>query len=109
MSAIAPPRNLGRRNAPRTPIGRILIHLILAGGSLIMLTPFFWRYDLTEGRLVRPFRETSSRGWGYWLVCPEHRRHVPKIKRFCEWLLPTARADHEAAAAAGLYEEPKAA
>ena len=30
------------------------------------------------------------------------RRAVPKIKRFCEWLLPTARADHEAAAFAGL-------
>ena len=81
----------------------------MAGRGIAMLTPFFWRYDLTEGRLVRPFPETSSRGWGYWLVCPEHRRHVPKIKRFCEWLLPTARADHEAAATAGLYDEPKPA
>ena len=74
----------------------------MAGRGIAMLTPFFWRYDLTEGRLVRPFRETSSRGWGYWLVCPEHRRQSPKIKRFCEWLLPTARADHEAARTAGL-------
>ena len=74
----------------------------MAGRGIAMLTPFFWRYDLTEGRLVRPFKEVSSRGWGYWLVCPEHRRQNPKIKRFCEWLLPTARADHEAAATAGL-------
>jgi LysR family glycine cleavage system transcriptional activator len=74
----------------------------MAGRGIAMMTPFFWRYDLTEGRLVRPFKETSSRGWGYWLVCPEHRRQVPKIKRFCEWLLPTARADYEAAATAGL-------
>src|SRR5688500_1255685 len=76
----------------------------MAGRGIAMLTPFFWRYDLTEGRLARPFKEVSSRGWGYWLVCPEHRRHTPKIKRFCEWLLPTARADHEAAATAGIGE-----
>jgi len=74
----------------------------MAGRGIAMLTPFFWRWDLTEGRLVRPFKEVSSRGWGYWLVCPEHRRQSPKIKRFCEWLLPTARADHEAAATAGI-------
>ena len=74
----------------------------MAGRGIAMLTPFFWRYDLTEGRLVRPFRETSSRGWGYWLVYPEHRHQSPKIKRFCEWLLPTARADHDAARTAGL-------
>lgn len=74
----------------------------MAGRGIAMLTPFFWRYDLTEGRLVRPFKEVSSRGWGYWVVIPEHRRQSPKIKRFCEWLLPTARADHEAAATAGL-------
>ena len=77
----------------------------MAGRGIAMLTPFFWRYDLTEGRLIRPFRETSSRGWGYWFVCPEHRKHSAKIKRFCEWLLPTARADHELASTAGLAGE----
>jgi LysR family glycine cleavage system transcriptional activator len=51
-----------------------------------MLTPFFWRNDLAEGRLTRPFGQVSSRGYAYWLVCPEHRRQVPKIKRFREWL-----------------------
>jgi LysR family glycine cleavage system transcriptional activator len=75
---------------------------VMAGRGVGMLTPFFWRWDLTEGRLVRPFPHVATRGWGYWLVCPEHRKAVPKSKRFCEWLLPTARADHEAAAVAGL-------
>lgn len=79
----------------------------MAGRGFGMLTPFFWRWDLTEGRLVRPFGHVSSRGWAYWLVCPEHRRAVPKIKRFCEWLLPTARSDHEAASAAGLVAGAK--
>ncbi len=76
----------------------------MAARGFGMLTPFFWRWDLTEGRLVRPFNHVSNRGWAYWLVCPEHRRNVPKIKRLCEWILPTARADHAAAAVAGLVE-----
>ena len=76
----------------------------MAARGFGMLTPFFWRWDLTEGRLVRPFGHVSNRGWAYWLVCPEHRRHVPKIKRLCEWILPTARADLAAAAVAGLVE-----
>jgi LysR family glycine cleavage system transcriptional activator len=59
----------------------------MAGQGVAMLTPFFWRYDMAEGRLVRPFAQLSSRGYGYWLVVPEHRRAVPKIKRFREWLL----------------------
>ena len=75
---------------------------VLAGRGFGMLTPFFWRIDLAEGRLVRPFAHVASRGWAYWMVTPEHRRAVPKIKRFCEWLLPTARGDLAAAAKAGL-------
>ena len=59
----------------------------MAGLGLAMLTPFFWRNDLAAGKLVRPFAQLSSRGWGYWLVVPEHRRAVPKISRFREWLL----------------------
>ena len=59
----------------------------MAGQGVAMLTPFFWRTDLVEGRLVRPFAQVSSRGYGYWFVCAEHRRLLPKIKRFREWLL----------------------
>jgi LysR family glycine cleavage system transcriptional activator len=59
----------------------------MAGQGVAMLTPFFWRNDLADGRLVRLSDQLSSRGDGYWLVCPEQRRNVPKIKRFREWLL----------------------
>lgn len=58
----------------------------IAGQGIAMLTPFFWRNDLAEGRLVRPFAQVSSRGFAYWLVVPEHRRSVPKISRFRDWL-----------------------
>lgn len=68
-------------------------HAAIAGQGVAMLTPFFWRNDLVEGRLVMPFKQRSSRGFGYWLVCPEHRRRVPKIRRFREWLLAEVAAD----------------
>ena len=58
----------------------------MAGQGVAMLTPFFWRNDIAEGRLVRPFEQVSSRGFAYWLVMPEHRRNVPKISRFRDWL-----------------------
>ncbi|WP_232475822.1 LysR substrate-binding domain-containing protein [Flavisphingomonas formosensis] len=65
----------------------------MAGQGVAMLTPFFWRNDLADGRLVRPFAQISSRGYGYWLVYPEHRRSVPKIRRFREWLLAEVAKD----------------
>ncbi|WP_414901971.1 transcriptional regulator GcvA [Sphingomonas flavalba] len=68
-------------------------HAAIAGQGMAMLTPFFWRMDLAEGRLVRPFAQVSTRGYGYWLVYPEHRRTVPKIRQFGEWLLAEVAAD----------------
>ncbi|WBO22209.1 transcriptional regulator GcvA [Sphingomonas abietis] len=65
----------------------------MAGQGVAMLTPFFWRNDLAEGRLVRLFDQVSTRGNAYWLVAPEHRRGTPKIKRFREWLLAEIRQD----------------
>ncbi|HVJ02524.1 MAG TPA: transcriptional regulator GcvA [Sphingomonas sp.] len=62
-------------------------HAAIAGQGVAMLTPFFWRSDLAEGRLVRPFEQISTRGYAYWFVVPETRRNLPKIKRFREWLL----------------------
>ena len=62
-------------------------HAAMAGQGVAMLTPFLWRNDIAEGRLVRLSDRISTRGYGYWLVYPEERRAVPKIKRFREWLL----------------------
>ena len=62
-------------------------HAAIAGQGVAILTPFFWRSDLAEGRLARPFEQLSTRGYAYWFVVPEGRRNVPKIKRFREWLI----------------------
>jgi LysR family glycine cleavage system transcriptional activator len=68
-------------------------HAAMAGQGMAMLTPFFWRNDLAEGRLVRPFDQVSTRGYAYWLCYPEARRGVPKIRRFREWLLAELARD----------------
>jgi LysR family glycine cleavage system transcriptional activator len=65
----------------------------IAGQGMAVLTPFFWRDDVAEGRLVRPFTQVTSLGHGYWFVCAEHRRQMPKIKRFREWLLAEVASD----------------
>jgi LysR family glycine cleavage system transcriptional activator len=63
-------------------------HAAMASQGFALLTPFFWTFDVAEGRLVTPFPDLiSTRGWAYWLVYPPERRMVPKIKRFREWLL----------------------
>lgn len=61
-------------------------HAAMGGQGFVLLTPFLWRNDLADGRLVQPFAQTSSVGFGYWLAVPPERRSVPKIKRFREWL-----------------------
>ena len=77
----APPRG-GVRLDSQAHEGRAAI----AGQGVAILTPFFWRTELAEGRLVRPFEVVATRGDAYWLVVAEARRNVPKIKRFREWL-----------------------
>ncbi|WP_369404235.1 transcriptional regulator GcvA [Sphingomonas soli] len=62
-------------------------HAAMAGQGVAILTPFFWRNDLAEGRLAMPFDQVTTRGYAYWFVAPESRRNVPKIKRFREWLI----------------------
>jgi LysR family glycine cleavage system transcriptional activator len=62
-------------------------HAAMAGQGVAMLTPFFWKNDMADGRLVQLFPQVSTLGEAYWLVYPEHRGRVAKIRRFREWLV----------------------
>jgi LysR family glycine cleavage system transcriptional activator len=59
----------------------------LAGHGLAMLMPLFWKSELAAGRLVAPFPIVSLDGFSYWLVYPEHKRNLPKIRAFRAWIL----------------------
>lgn len=61
-------------------------HAAMAGQGIALLTPFLWRHDMADGRLVRLSERTSTLGQAFWLVYPEHRRRSAKIRRFREWL-----------------------
>ncbi|WP_182085423.1 LysR substrate-binding domain-containing protein [Aureimonas sp. ME7] len=60
----------------------------LAGQSASLLTPLFYADEVAAGRLVQPFEALYPIDRGYYLVYPEARRNVPKIRAFREWLLP---------------------
>ena len=62
-------------------------HAAMAGQGVAMLTPFFWRNDMEDGRLVQLFPQLLAQDYGYWLCYPENRKRVPKISRFRKWLL----------------------
>jgi LysR family glycine cleavage system transcriptional activator len=56
-------------------------------------SPILYGRELERSLLVRPFHQTVALAEGYWLCYPSGRRLVPKIARFRDWILDTARAD----------------
>jgi len=62
------------------------------GQGVALLTPIYFQRELAEGRLVQPLPETNAQ-WAYWLVYPENRRRLRKIKAFRDWLLTEASKD----------------
>lgn len=60
----------------------------IADQGIAMLSPFLWRDSIAEGKLVDLFPSSSVKreSYGYWLVCPEHRLHAPKVARFRKWI-----------------------
>lgn len=77
----------------------------LAHQGVAMLSPALWRADLAAGRLVQLFPQLLVEPYGYWLVYPEHKRNVPKLKTFREWLLKEM-ALHAEKGPAEVFVEP---
>jgi LysR family glycine cleavage system transcriptional activator len=50
-------------------------------------------WDLTSGRLVRPFPISLPVSYAYWIVCPKATAQLPKIVAFSDWLLAEAADD----------------
>lgn len=58
----------------------------MSGQGVAMLTPEFFPAELASGALVQPFDLVCEDGHSYWLVYPETRRNVPKIRAFRDWI-----------------------
>ncbi|MDH6231187.1 LysR family glycine cleavage system transcriptional activator [Mesorhizobium soli] len=59
----------------------------MAGHGVAILTAAMFPNELADGRLIQPFDLVANDGNSYWLVYPEARRNVPKIRAFRDWLL----------------------
>jgi LysR family transcriptional regulator, glycine cleavage system transcriptional activator len=59
----------------------------LAGQGVAILSRALYVTDLAEGRLVQPFDLVARSDLSFYLVYPEARRNVPRIKLFREWIL----------------------
>jgi LysR family glycine cleavage system transcriptional activator len=59
----------------------------IAGQGVAMLMPSFFAGDLAAGRLVQPFSLMATDDTAYWLVYPETRKNVRKIRAFRDWIL----------------------
>ncbi|ATU93000.1 LysR substrate-binding domain-containing protein [Phyllobacterium zundukense] len=60
---------------------------VIAGQGVGILTPVFYETELAQGQLIQPFNIVGTADHFYWLVYPEARRNVPKIRAFRDWLL----------------------
>ena len=59
----------------------------LAGRGVAMLCPGFYRQAIDSGQLKQLFPEhmlTDRRS--FWMVCPEHKRRLNKVRAFHDWL-----------------------
>lgn len=59
----------------------------IASQGVAMLTPELYADEIALGRLYQPFEHLSSEGKNYWLVYPENRRNIRKIRLFRDWIL----------------------
>ncbi|MEL4072210.1 LysR substrate-binding domain-containing protein [Ochrobactrum sp. GPK 3] len=58
-----------------------------AGLGMGIFTPAFHTAEVAAGLLIQPFDLLCDDGRSYWLVYPESRRNVPKIRAFRAWIL----------------------
>lgn len=63
----------------------------VAGQGVAILTRKLFAAELANGALIQPFDIVADDGHAYWLVYPEQRRNVPKIRAFRDWLLAELR------------------
>ena len=84
--AAAPPRLTGDNQAME-------VAAALGDQGVALGSPILYGRELERGLLVRPFAQAVSFARGYWLCYPPGRRLSPKVARFRDWILETARTD----------------
>ncbi len=70
----------------RLDVQSLLGTAAIAGQGIAMLMPAFFSGDLAAGRLVQPFSLMATDDTAYWLVYPETRKNLRKIRAFRDWI-----------------------
>lgn len=81
---------------PRFEQFHMVIQAAIAGFGMAVLPEFLIQEELSSGRLVKAFDQTVESRHAYYLVYPEARADIGKIKAFKDWLLACCAADHTA-------------
>jgi LysR family glycine cleavage system transcriptional activator len=66
-------------------------HAAIAGHGVAILSPPMFQSAIESGLLVQPFEHVASYRNSYWLMYPEHKRALPKVRAFRDWLLEAVR------------------
>lgn len=62
-------------------------HAAIAGHGIAILNVMMFQAQIEAGLLVRPFDHVAYHGSGFWLVYPEHKRNLAKVRAFRDWLI----------------------
>jgi LysR family glycine cleavage system transcriptional activator len=64
----------------------------IAGQGIAILNPVFWPEELRDNRLVQ-LGDVLYGNSSLWVVCPEHKRNLTKVKAFRDWIISEAEKD----------------
>jgi len=66
-------------------------HAAIAGHGVAVLSPPMFQPAIDSGQLVQPFEHVTYYRNSFWLVYPEHKRNLPKVRALRDWLLDEVR------------------
>lgn len=66
-------------------------HAAIAGHGVAILSPPMFRSAIDAGLLVQPFPQVAMYRNSFWLVYPEHKRTLAKVRALRDWLLGAVR------------------
>src|SRR6516162_5928250 len=81
----------------------MLIDAAIDGQGIALARTTLAAWDLTSGRIVRPFDLSWRPAGTYWIISPKATAKSPKIATFREWLLAEAEDDARRLAAGMIY------
>lgn len=85
-AGVPDPQHVSSRNI-QVQTQQLLGSAALAGQGVALLTPAFFRSEITSRRLIQVYPHVARQEIDYWLVYPQERQNAKKIRAFRDWLL----------------------